>query len=320
MIRDFAAFPFGARRRAEFLKIERKSAALSAVDPRRFFGETRDGGVWGKNAGCVKWAKTGEAMDPSTVKDFTPNGLNRRLEEKYAEIAFLAGALAHEVKNPLSTIRLNMGLLEEDVEELEDSPQRRRALKRIETTRRETARLEELLNEFLDFTRAHRLELSAADANRELKEIVAFFRPQADALGVEILEFYSSDLPTIRIDKRSFDRAILNLLLNATQAAAEGGGRVWVRTRLCGAEAAIDLIDSGPGMDDATLQRIFEPFFSTKRGGTGLGLPTVRKIIEGHNGRIAIQSEPGRGAQFTLTFPSVRRISTESGSGTARED
>ncbi|MBQ7030302.1 MAG: hypothetical protein IJN32_08660, partial [Thermoguttaceae bacterium] len=109
-------------------------------------------------------------MDPSTVKDFTPNGLNRRLEEMYAEIAFLAGALAHEVKNPLSTIRLNMELLAEDVEELEDSPQRRRALKRVETARRETTRLEDLLNEFLNFTRAHRLELSPADLNRELKE------------------------------------------------------------------------------------------------------------------------------------------------------
>ncbi|MBR2003174.1 MAG: hypothetical protein IJ991_03205 [Thermoguttaceae bacterium] len=114
-------------------------------------------------------------MDPSTVKDFTPNELNRRLEEMYAEIAFLAGALAHEVKNPLSTIRLNMELLAEDVEELEDSPQRRRALKRVETARRETTRLEDLLNEFLNFTRAHRLELSPADPNRELKEIVEFF-------------------------------------------------------------------------------------------------------------------------------------------------
>jgi signal transduction histidine kinase len=81
----------------------------------------------------------------------------------------------------------------------------------------------------------------------------------------------------------------------------------------------IDLIDSGRGIDDATIQRIFEPFFSTKRGGTGLGLPTVRKIVEGHGGRIAIQSEPGRGTQFTLTFPSIKRISTESGTLTAEE-
>ena len=252
-------------------------------------------------------------MNSSNVKDFTPNELNRRLEEQYTEIARLAGGLAHEVKNPLSTIRLNMGLLEEDVEELEDTPQRRRVLKRIETVKRETLRLEDLLNEFLNFTRAHNLELTAADANHELKEILDFFRPQATNANVEILEYFANDLPTIRIDKRSFDRAILNLLLNALQAIKgkeddNSKGEILVRTRPCGSEVAIDLIDSGSGMSDETLQKIFEPFFSTKIGGTGLGLPTVRKVVEGHGGRIAIQSEIGRGTQFTLTFPAIPRI------------
>lgn len=257
-------------------------------------------------------------MEASNVKDFSPNELNKRLEEQYTEIARLAGGLAHEVKNPLSTIRLNMGLLEEDVEEFDFSPRQRRILKRIETVKRETARLEELLNEFLIFARSHNLELKPADANQELKEIIEFFKPQADSANVEILEYYSNDLPTIRIDKRSFDRAILNLLLNALQAIESkeddrGGKEILVRTRPCGSEVAIDLIDSGCGMSDETLGRIFEPFFSTKMGGTGLGLPTVRKVVESHGARIAIQSELGRGTQFTLTFPSIPRIGSRSG-------
>ena len=256
-------------------------------------------------------------MDTSTVKDFSPNELNRRLKEQYTEIAQLAGGLAHEVKNPLSTIRLNMGLLEEDVDELESSPRQKRILKRIETVKRETLRLEELLNEFLNFTRAHNLDLVPADANQELKEIVEFFKPQADAANVKVMEYYSNDLPTIRIDKRSFNRAILNLLLNSLQAIAakqdeQGGREILVRTRPCGSEVAIDLIDSGCGMSDETLSKIFEPFFSTKVGGTGLGLPTVRKVIESHGGRIAIQSETNRGTQFTLTFPSIPRIESKS--------
>jgi signal transduction histidine kinase len=252
-------------------------------------------------------------MDSSNFKDFSPNELNRRLEEQYTEIARLAGGLAHEVKNPLSTIRLNMGLLEEDVEELDDSPQQRRVLKRIEIVKRETLRLEDLLNEFLNFTRTQSLELNPVDANSELKEVLEFFRPQAKAANIEILEYFANDLPTIRIDKRSFDRAILNLLLNAYQAikgkeSDDSKGEIVIRTRPCGSEVAIDLIDSGSGMSDETLQKIFDPFFSTKTGGTGLGLPTVRKVIEGHGGRIAIQSEVGRGTQFTLTFPAIRRI------------
>ena len=247
------------------------------------------------------------------MKDFSPNELNRKLEEQYTEIAQLAGSLAHEVKNPLSTIRLNVGLLEEEIEELDEVLGKSRILKRIEIVRRETIRLEELLNEFLDFTRARNLDLQPVDVNRELREIVEFFKPQANAAKVEVVEYYSNDLSTIRIDKRSFNRAVLNLLINALQAIVakdsdQGGREILVRTRPCGSEVAIDLIDSGCGMSDETLSKIFEPFFSTKVGGTGLGLPTVRKVIECHGGRIAIQSELNRGTQFTLTFPSIPRI------------
>lgn len=253
-------------------------------------------------------------MKSTNIKDFTPNELNRRLEERYTEIARLAGGLAHELKNPLSTIRLNMDLLEEDIEELDESPQQKRVLKRILTIKSETLRLEDLLNEFLNFTRAHKLELVAVDANKELKQVIDFFRPEALKADIEIQEYYSNDLPTIRIDKRSFTQAILNLLYNSLQAITskpdEDSKLILIRTRQCGSEVAIDLIDSGNGMSDETLQKIFEPFFSTKIGGTGLGLPTVRKIIEGHGGRMAIQSEVNRGTQFTLTFPTIPSISS----------
>lgn len=242
--------------------------------------------------------------------DFSPEETNRKLREQYTEIARLAGGLAHEVKNPLSTIRLNMDLLAEEMDELPESPRKNRGIKRIKTVRRETVRLEELLNEFLNFTRAHCLELLAADVNGELREIVEFFRPQAERLGVEIVEYFAADLPTIRLDKRSFHRAILNLLINAAQAMA-GGGQIVVRTRHHGNEVAIDLIDSGCGMEEETIQKMFEPFYSTKIEGSGLGLPTVRKIIGGHGGRIAVQSEPGRGTQFTLTFPALARLEAE---------
>lgn len=242
--------------------------------------------------------------------DLSTDETNRKLREQYSEIARLAGGLAHEVKNPLSTIRLNMDLLAEEMDELPDSPQKNRGIKRIATVRRETVRLEELLNEFLNFTRAHHLDLLAADVNKELAEIVDFFRPQAERLGVEVVEYFAADLPTVRLDKRSFHRAILNLLLNAAQAMPDGG-QIVVRTRHHGGEVAIDLIDTGCGMEEESLQKIFEPFYSTKIGGTGLGLPTVRKIIEGHGGRIAIQSESGLGTQFTLAFPALPQLEAE---------
>jgi len=224
------------------------------------------------------------------------------LTEQYAEIARLAGWLAHEIKNPLSTIRLNMELLAEDLEEI-DSPQSRRAQRKIDIVQKECRRLEELLNNFHD----QRLELHPADLNREIKSILDFFRPTAEESRIEIVEYLASNLPTVPLDQRAFHRVMLNLVLNAQQAMPQGGQLV-VRTRPVGSEVAIDLIDTGIGMDTETLSRLFELFYSTKRDGNGLGLPTAQKIIDGHGGRMTVQSEPNCGTQFTIMLPSLPRI------------
>jgi signal transduction histidine kinase len=226
--------------------------------------------------------------------------------DRYTEIARLAGGLAHEIKNPLSTIRLNIELLAEDLEEV-DSPQGRRAFRKIDVVKRECRRLEELLNDFLRFASAHRLELQPSDANHAIREVVELFRPQAAEAKIEILEYLASDLPSVLLDRRSFHRALFNLVLNAQQAMS-GGGQLVLRTRSGGNEIAIDLIDTGCGMDTETLGHLFDAFFSTKKGGSGLGLAMVQKIIEAHNGRIAVQSEPNYGTQFTIILPSLPRL------------
>jgi signal transduction histidine kinase len=226
--------------------------------------------------------------------------------DRYTEITRLSGGLAHEIKNPLSTIRLNIELLAEDLDEI-DSPQGRRALRKIEIVKRECRRLEELLNDFLNFAGAHRLDLQPSDANHAVREVIELFRPQAIESKIEVIEYLASDLPTVLLDRRSFHRALFNLVLNAQQAMANGGQLV-IRTRSGGNEIAVDLIDTGCGMDADTLEHIFDAFFSTKKGGSGLGLATVQKIIEAHNGRIAVQSEPNYGTQFTIILPSLPRL------------
>jgi len=226
--------------------------------------------------------------------------------DRYTEIARLAGGLAHEIKNPLSTIRLNIELLAEDLEEI-DLPQGRRALRKIDVVQRECRRLEELLNDFLNFACAHRLELQPSDANDAIREVIELFRPQAAEAKIEVIGYLASDLPSVLLDRRSFHRALFNLVLNAQQAMVDGGQLV-IRTRSGGNEIAIDLIDTGCGMDTETLENLFDAFFSTKKGGSGLGLATVRKIIEAHNGRIAVQSEPNYGTQFTIILPSLPRL------------
>ena len=231
---------------------------------------------------------------------------NQKLIDQYTEIARLAGGLAHEIKNPLSTIRLNVELLAEDLAE-GDSPQDRRALRKIEIVKRECRRLEDLLNDFLNFAKAHKLEFEPVDINKQLKETIVFFLPRAGEANVEIVEYFANDLPTVMLDRRSFQQAILNLILNAVQAMPDGGQLV-VRTRGAANAVAIDLIDNGVGMDDKTKEQLFDAFFSSKRGGSGLGLPTTRKIIEGHGGLIALQSEVGHGTQFTILLPTLARL------------
>lgn len=232
--------------------------------------------------------------------------LNRRLVDQYTEIARLAGGLAHEIKNPLSTIRMNMELLAEDFLG-SDAPRDRRAMKKVELVQQECKRLQDLLDDFLQFSKAHRLNLQPSDLNAQVRRMLDFYRPKARQAGVEVAEYLIGSLPTVLLDREAFHGALWNLVLNAEQAMPEGGQMV-VRTYGTPDGAALELIDSGCGMDAETRLRVFDAFFSTKRGGSGLGLPTVRKIIEGHGGRIDLQSEPGRGTQVTLKLPAPPRL------------
>lgn len=231
---------------------------------------------------------------------------NQRLVDRYTEIARLAGGLAHEIKNPLSTIRLNMELLAEDLAE-EDSPRDRRALGKVEVVQRECQRLQDLLENFLDFAKVRRLKIEPSNLNRQVRRVLDFFRPKAAEARIEVVDYLATDLPTVLLDREAFHGALLNLVLNAEQAMPDGGQLV-VRTSATGDGVALDLIDTGCGIDEETRAHVFDAFFSTKGAGTGLGLPTARKIIEAHGGQITLQSEVGRGTQFTLRLPTPARL------------
>lgn len=239
-------------------------------------------------------------------EDLYDDDLTQRLLASYNELAALAGSLAHEIKNPLSVIRMNMDLLAEDFAEPE-TQRERRAVSKIDLVQKQCIRLENLLNDFLKFARMRNLDLHAGGLNEQVERVLDLFEPQASESGVEVMRLLDPDVPSILLEPQTLQAALVNLIKNALEAMPDGGV-LTVRTRLTRFGIALDLIDTGCGMDEKTALNMFEAFYSTKNGGSGLGLPTARKIIEAHGGRIDVQSEEGRGTKFTLEFPTPKRI------------
>jgi signal transduction histidine kinase len=247
-------------------------------------------------------------MDPSEKANEQPDYDNytRQLIQQYNEIAQLAGALAHEIKNPLSVIRMNVDLLTEDLSD-EGPVNKRRALQKIHIVQWQCERLQNLLNDFLKFARLRKLDLSPGNLNEQVNRVLDLFAAQAREDRVDIVRYLDPELPSILLDEQTMEAALVNLVKNALEAMPDGG-QLTARTRLTRTGVALDLIDTGCGMDEHTAMHMFDAFYSTKDGGSGLGLPTAKKVIEAHGARIVVQSEAHRGTQFTLEFPTPPRI------------
>ena len=226
---------------------------------------------------------------------------HQRLQAQYAEIATLAGGLAHEIRNPLSTIGLNLDLLSEELGEC-DSPRDRRILNKLTMVKRQCEQLNRILDDFLQFARAGTLKLSTADLNQSVAEFIEFYAPQAAEQGIDISPHLAANLPPVKLDVNLWRQVLMNLSRNAQQAMLNGGV-LELQTYERDGKVMLDIIDNGRGMTAETQSRMFDAFYSTKRAGSGLGLPTVKKIVEAHGGLIACESEVGRGTRFSIALP-----------------
>jgi signal transduction histidine kinase len=247
-----------------------------------------------------------------------------RAAERLAELGTLTGGLAHEIKNPLSTVGLNVQLLQEDVHDLSQNAGLSeahhdglgRVQRRLESLSRETHRLRDILEDFLRFAGRVELDPQPTDLHAMIEELIDFFEPQAREAGINLRSQLAAKDATVSADAALLKQAMLNLLINAVQAMTQarekgephgGADELMVRTELGrspgGDEFRIHVTDTGPGMNQDVAAKVFQPYFSTKRGGTGLGLPTSRRIIEEHGGHLSVHADPGRGTDFTLSLP-----------------
>lgn len=218
-----------------------------------------------------------------------------------AELSQIVGGLAHEIKNPLSTINLNLKLLGEDLARYRDEEHLRLA-RRLQSVQGEAERLRQILDDFLHYAGRHELTLADVDLRDIVSDLRDFFLPQAEASGV-VLRTNLGDKPILcRLDANLFKQSLLNLMINGTQAMSDGG-ELLIRVGIQGDTAQLEVIDTGPGISPENLQNIFRAYWSNKAGGSGLGLPTARRIVREHGGTMNVESEPGKGTRFVITLP-----------------
>jgi len=223
--------------------------------------------------------------------------------EHLAYVGTLTGGLAHEIRNPLSTLNLNLQLLREDLARPSTDKERRMARK-LEVLEAQTQHLKDILEKFLQFAGQHKVNLVPRDVNQVMDEIVEFYRPQLEKAGIEVRTAFSEPLKPVEIDVDLFKQAVSNIILNARAAMPEGG-ELMVRTQPERDRIRLDITDTGAGIEKENLEKVFDVYYSTRKSGTGLGLSTVQRIVREHNGRIEIQSEVGRGTRFSVLLPSA---------------
>jgi signal transduction histidine kinase len=219
-----------------------------------------------------------------------------RRSERLAALGQLSAGLAHELRNPLGSIRGSAELLTRAT-----SPDNAVARELAEIIREEVDRTNALVTRFLDFARP-------LEPRRESVDITTVIDRAATHAGdgqvkLQIIRNYSPDVRPLSIDPALMEQVFINLLINAVQASATKAP-ITVATRVCGDEAEISVIDRGCGIPADKIDTIFNPFVTNKQGGTGLGLAIVARIIDGHGGRITVESDPGKGSTFRIYLPS----------------
>ncbi len=229
--------------------------------------------------------------------------------ERLATIGRMSALVAHEIRNPLSSIGLNTELLQDELEDPSpDSAAEAHSI--IDAISREVERLVEVTDEYLRFARLPKPNLNPENLNGLLRDLLQFMAGELQSAGVELHHQLDPDVGCVSADEGQLRQAFLNLFKNSAESMTEGG-ILSVTTQLSNGVVRVRISDTGRGIDEGSLGRIFDPFFSTRDGGTGLGLSLTQQIVSEHGGRITCESRPGEGTSFLVELPACKAESTE---------
>jgi len=226
-------------------------------------------------------------------------------KKKLADLGAVASGLAHEIRNPLNSLYINSQLLVEMLAALpvSEAARKEELLSLARANLKVTQRLNDLLTEFLRFARPPAMELVVSDLNRVVIETLRFLEVDFSRRGVELsAKIHPAPLPLLA-DEKQLKQALLNLLLNAEEAMDKEKKRIRVVTGLTRGRPFLRVQDNGRGIPRADKRQIFRLFFTTRKNGSGLGLPVVRQIVRDHGGTVSIRSREGHGTTATIILP-----------------
>jgi len=225
--------------------------------------------------------------------------------EKLRALTLLAAGVAHELGNPLNSLHIHLQLLDRDLRRFED-PAAEHLLETVEVARREVTRLDAIISQFLTALRPGQPHRELRQVNDIARDSLAFLRPELEDRDIIVETKLDENLPRIEVDPTQIQQAFYNIIKNAMQAMC-AGGILRIDTSHNDTHVIIAFADNGPGIETDTAPRIFEPYFTTKKKGSGLGLFIVQRIVREHGGEMMLQSEPGRGTTARLFLPLIER-------------
>jgi signal transduction histidine kinase len=251
----------------------------------------------------ISGEKVGHAI---ILRDITES---RRSEQQTIEserlnaLTLLAAGVAHEIGNPLNSLNIHLQLIEREARKV-DAAKRGELQESVEVARAEVHRLDSIITQFLRAIRPTHPQLRPENVNSIVEEAVRFFAPEIKDRDIVVEQELRSDLPLIDIDRDQMKQAFYNVIKNSFEAM-KARGILRIRTDKDDSHVLIKFTDTGGGISAENLSRVFEPYFTTKTSGTGLGLLIVRRIVREHGGELSIESSEGKGLTLTIRLPHV---------------
>ena len=221
--------------------------------------------------------------------------------ERFNALTLLAAGVAHEIGNPLNSLHIHLQLMERKVRKLDPSV-RGELEESIEIARSEISRLDSIVTQFLKAIRPSKPQLHPENLNSIVEEAVRFFAPEIEDRDIVVEQELHSNLPPLEVDRDQMKQAFYNVIKNSFEAMKRRG-ILRIRTDLDATHVTISFTDTGGGMSAESLSRVFEPYFTTKTAGSGLGLLIVRRIVREHGGEMSIESAEGKGLTLTIRLP-----------------